>query len=50
MFKKNFTAGLCPLQQVFRIETQSVIVLLAENSAENGAENSEETAQCFQLG
>jgi|Cyp1metagenome_2_1107374.scaffolds.fasta_scaffold31729_1 hypothetical protein len=37
----NFTAGLCLVQQVFRIETQSFIVLLAENSAEN----TEKTAQ-----
>jgi hypothetical protein len=37
----NSTAGLCLVQQVFRIEPQSFIVLLAENSAEN----TEKTAQ-----
>jgi hypothetical protein len=37
----NFVAGLCLVQQVFRIETRSLIVLLPENSAEN----TEKTAQ-----
>jgi len=37
----NFAAGLGLVQQVFRIETRSFLVLLPENSAEN----TEKTAQ-----